>query len=154
MKPCAANATLLEKLSHHSARHAASPWAFIVAVGFVCAWVIAGPLVHYSHHWELVMIYGSNAVTFIMVFLIQREQTKESSAMQIKLNEIIAALNGANNKMISVESLSQSEITSLENDYQSLAAQIKLDDEASTCVVSVDDVVKVDAETAPTIPPA
>ncbi len=82
------------------------------------------------------MIYGSNSVTFIMVFLIQREQNKEASAMQIKLNEIIAALHGANNKMISVENLSEGEIKTIKKDYQSLATQINSVDGASTSAVA------------------
>ncbi|MBY0427717.1 MAG: low affinity iron permease family protein [Alphaproteobacteria bacterium] len=147
MKASPENANFLEKLSHHSARHAGGPWAFVVAVAFVLAWVLAGPFVHYSHYWELIMIYGSNVVTFVMVFLIQRVQNKESAAMQIKLNEIIAALNGANNKMISIENLSEGEIVLLEKDYQDLATQINKEDETSTCAVSVDDIIKDDVVT-------
>lgn len=136
MTGCSENATFLEKLSHHSARHAASPWAFLFAVCFIVGWLMSGPFIHFSHNWELVMIYGSNSVTFIMVFLIQREQNKEASAMQIKLNEIIAALHGANNKMISVENLSEGEIKTIKKDYQSLATQINSVDGASTSAVA------------------
>jgi low affinity Fe/Cu permease len=113
-----------------------------VAISFVVGWVITGFFVGFSHHWEMVMIGASEIVTFVMVFLIQRALNKDSSAMQIKLNEIIAALNGANNKMISVESLSENEITSLEKEYHDLATRIKSDDEISTGIVSVSDVVK------------
>ena len=142
MTVCPENATILEKLSHHSARQAASPWAFLLAVGFVVLWIIAGPFVHFSHYWELVMIYGTHGITFLMVFLIQHKQTKASTPMKLKLNEIIAALNGANNKMISVENLTEGELKSIKEDYQNLATQISSADEVSTQAVSVDDVLK------------
>lgn len=142
MKPCAENANFLEKLSYHLAHYAGSPWAFLIAIAFVVGWLIAGPIVDFSDGWHMVMIGASEIVTFIMVFLIQRSQNKDSSAMQIKLNEIIAALNGANNKMISVENLSEDEIISLGKDYQDLATQINKEDETSTGTVSVDDVIK------------
>jgi low affinity Fe/Cu permease len=142
MKPCAENANFLEKLSYHLAHYAGSPWAFLVAIMFIIAWIVTGPFVDYSHRWEMVMISASEIVTFIMVFLIQRSQNKDSTAMQIKLNEIIAALNGANNKIISIENLSESEIITLEKNYHDLATQINKEDETSTCAVSVDDVIK------------
>lgn len=94
------------------------------------------------------MRIASGAATFIMVFLIQRSQNKNSLAMQIKLNEIIAALHGANNRMISIEDLSEGEIHSLQKDYQSLATHIHKDNEASTHAVSMEDVVKLEEDVA------
>ncbi len=90
------------------------------------------------------MRVAGGTVTFIMVFLIQRSQNKDSLAMQIKLNEIIAALHGANNRMISIEDLSEGEINSLQKDYQSLATHIHKDGETSTHAVSIEDVVKLE----------
>jgi low affinity Fe/Cu permease len=134
------NARFLENLAYHSARWAGSPWAYLVAVGFTLLWLLAGPFMHFSNDWELVMRVAGGTVTFIMVFLIQRSQNKDSQAMQIKLNEIIAALKGANNRMISIESLSEGEINSLKNDYQSLATHINKDGGTSTHAVSMEEV--------------
>jgi low affinity Fe/Cu permease len=136
------HAKSLENLAYHSARWAGSPWAYLVAVGFTLAWLASGPFLHFSNHWELIMRVASGTVTFLMVFLIQRSQDKNSLAMQIKLNEIIAALHGANNRMISIEDLSEGEIHSLQKDYQNLATHINKDNETSTHAVSMEDVTK------------
>ena len=142
MTPHSENAKFLENLAYHSARWAGSPWAYLVAVGFTLIWLVSGPFLQFSENWQLVMKTAGGTVTFIMVFLIQRSQNKDYLAMQIKLNEIIAALHGANNRMISIEDLSEGEIHSLQKDYQSLATHIHKDNETSTHAVSLEDVVK------------
>jgi len=138
------SAKFLENLAYHSARWAGSPWAYLVAVGFTLVWLVSGPFVQFSDSWQLIMKTASGMVTFIMVFLIQRSQDKNSLAMQIKLNEIIAALHGANNRMISIEDLSEGEIHSIQKDYQSLATHINKDNETSTHAVSVEEVIKLE----------
>ncbi len=135
------DAKFLENLAYHSACWAGSPWAYVAAVGFTLVWLASGPFLQFSDNWQLIMKTASGAVTFIMVFLIQRSQNKNSLAMQIKLNEIIAALHGANNRMISIEDLSEGEIHSIQKDYQSLATHIHKDNETSTQAVSMEDVV-------------
>jgi low affinity Fe/Cu permease len=134
----------LENLAYHSARCAGSPLAYLIAVGFTLAWLALGPPMHFSNDWELIMRVAGGTVTFIMVFLIQRSQNKNSLAMQIKLNEIIAALRGANNRMISIEDLSEREIHSLQKDYQNLATHINKDNETSTHAVTMEDVSKTE----------
>ena len=136
------HAKSLENLAYHSARWAGSPWAYIMAAGFTLAWLASGPFMHFSSNWELIMRVAGGTVTFLMVFLIQRSQDKNSLAMQIKLNEIIAALHGANNRMISIEDLSEGEIHSLQKDYQNLATHINKDNETSTHAVSMEDMTK------------
>jgi low affinity Fe/Cu permease len=140
------NTGSLENLAYHSARWAGSPWAYLAAVGFTLAWLVSGPFLQFSDPWELIMKTASGAVTFLMVFLIQRSQNKDSLAMQIKLNEIIAALHGANNRMISIEDLSEGEIHSLQKDYQTLATHINRDNGASTRAVSMEEVVKLEED--------
>jgi low affinity Fe/Cu permease len=135
------NLKFLENIAYHSARWAGSPWAYLIAIGFALLWLVSGPFMAFSNAWELIMRSASGVVTFIMVFLIQRSQNKDSLAMQIKLNEIIAALQGANNRMINIENLSEREINSLQKDYQSLATHIKKDQETSTHSVSVEEVI-------------
>lgn len=141
-------ARFLEDMAYHSAQWTASPLAYLAAVGFTLLWLAAGPFLHFSDNWELVMRSAAGTVTFIMVFLIQRSQHKDSLAMQIKLNEIIGALQGANNHMISIEDLSEREIHSLQKDYQTLATQIHNVNEVSTHPVSLEDVIKLEEEVA------
>lgn len=138
---CSKNIKFFENLAYRSAKWAASPWAYVAALSFTVIWLAAGPFLKYSDNWQLIMKTAGGTVTFIMVFLIQRSQDKNSLAMQIKLNEIIAALKGANNRMISIENLSEGEINSLKKDYQSLATQINLDEKSSTHAVSMEEVV-------------
>jgi len=140
------NAKFLENLAYHSARWASSPWAYLVAVGFTLIWLAVGPFVQFSEDWQLIMKTASGTVTFLMVFLIQRSQNKDALAMQIKLNEIIAALHGANNRMISIEDLSEGEIHSIQKDYQSLATHIHKDNETSTHAVSMEEVIKLEED--------
>jgi len=95
--------------------------AFMAAVSVILIWLATGPIFHYSDTWQLVINTGTTIVTFLMVFLIQRAQNKEASAMQMKLNEIVAALEGASNRLISVEDLSEHELGVLHIHFQRLA---------------------------------
>jgi len=139
------NVKFLENIAYHSARWAGSPWAYLLAVGFALIWLISGPFMKFSNNWELIMRSASGTATFIMVFLIQRSQNKNSLAMQIKLSEIIASLHGANNRMISIEDLTEEEIHSLQKDYQRMATHIHKDEEASTHSISMEDVEETSA---------
>ncbi len=92
----------------------------IASVGLVLVWAITGPYFHYSDTWQLVINTLTNLVTFIMVFLIQRSQNKDSLAVQLKLNEVVAALHGASNRLIAIEDLSEEELRALHVRYQRL----------------------------------
>jgi low affinity Fe/Cu permease len=96
-------------------------WAFGLAVIVVVAWALAGPLFDFSENWQLVINTGTTIVTFLMVFLIQHSQNKETRALQLKLNELIAAMEGASNRLIDVEDLTDREIDYLYRRYQHLA---------------------------------
>ncbi len=95
-------------------------YAFIVAVVFVIGWAITGPLFHYSNSWQLVVNTASSIATFLMVFVIQHSQNKDTTAIQLKLDELIAASH-ANNKMISIEDLSDEELEVMRKFYSSLS---------------------------------
>jgi low affinity Fe/Cu permease len=95
--------------------------AFLSAFGVVILWLLTGPIFHYSDTWQLIINTGTTVVTFLMVFLIQRSQNKDALAVQLKLNELVAALDGASNKLISVEDLSEEELHVLAIHYQLLA---------------------------------
>ena len=98
-----------------------SVWAFSLALGVVVAWALTGPMFGFSETWQLVINTGTTIVTFLMVFLIQHAQNKENRALQLKLNELIAATRGASNRLIDVEDLSDHEIEVLYGRYQKLA---------------------------------
>ncbi len=111
----------LERFSLAAMRWAGSSWAFGAAVAVIVVWGLTGPVFHYSDTWQLVINTGTTIVTFLMVFLIQRAQNKESKAIQLKLNEIVAAIEGASNRLIDVEGLSEAEIDTLHKHYGELA---------------------------------
>ena len=96
-------------------------WAFAIAVGVILLWILTGPLFDFSDTWQLIINTGTTIVTFLMVFLIQRSQNKEARAVQLKLNEIVAALQGASNRMIAVEELNEGDLEILRRHYQKLA---------------------------------
>jgi len=108
---------LLARFSYRATEWAGSSWAFAVAVAIILIWAVTGPLFRFSDTWQLVINTGTTIVTFLMVFLIQRAQNKESKAVQLKLNEIVAAIDGASNRLIDVESLSEEEIAVLHKHY-------------------------------------
>jgi len=109
-----------ERLSEQATRRAGSTGAFIAAAGVIVVWLLFGPLFHYSDTWQLVINTGTTVVTFLMVFLIQRSQNKESMAVQLKLNELIAAMEGASNRLIDVEDLGEDELKVLHAFYTKL----------------------------------
>ena len=111
----------LERFSMLATEWAGSSLAFVVAVSVIAAWVVTGPLFGFSDTWQLVINTGTTIVTFLMVFLIQRAQNKESKVVQLKLSEIVAALQGASNRLIDVEGLSEQELEVLHRHYQALA---------------------------------
>lgn len=94
--------------------------AFSVAVLVVILWAASGPFFGFSETWQLVVNTGTTIVTFLMVFLIQRSQNKESLAVQLKLNEIVAAVSGASNRLIDAEDLGEHELATLRDHYQRL----------------------------------
>jgi low affinity Fe/Cu permease len=101
--------------------------AFLVALALVVVWLLTGPLFGFSERWQLVINTGTTIVTFLMVFLIQRSQNKASLALQLKLNELVAALDGASNRLVSVEELSEEELKTLQDHYARLAAMAARD---------------------------
>jgi low affinity Fe/Cu permease len=111
----------LERASQHITRWSGSSWAFSLALLIIVVWIVTGPFFGFSDTWQLVINTGTTVVTFLMVFLIQRSQNKESMAVQLKLNEIVAALEGASNRLIDIESLGEAELEVLHRHYRKLA---------------------------------
>src|SRR5580692_9524430 len=98
-----------------------SSWAFAVAALIVLVWLATGPIFHYSDTWQLVINTGTTIVTFLMVFLIQRAQNKDALAVHLKLNEIVAAMHGASNRLVDAEDLDEEELGKLHHLYKHLA---------------------------------
>ena len=94
--------------------------AFIIALATIIVWLITGPFFNYSDTWQLVINTGTTVITFLMVFLIQRAQNKDSIAIHLKLNELIAAVKGASNHLIESQNLSEDELKTLEKHYAKL----------------------------------
>jgi low affinity Fe/Cu permease len=111
----------LERFSEIAARWTGTDAAFAVAVAVVIVWATLGPVFHFSDTWQLTINTGTTIVTFLMVFLIQRNQNKESLAIHLKLNEIVAALHGASNRLIEAEGFSEKDLETLQKHYRELA---------------------------------
>jgi low affinity Fe/Cu permease len=100
---------------------AGSFWAFSLALGIVVVWALTGPIFGFSEKWQLLINTGTTIVTFLMVFVIQHAQNKDMRAVQLKLNELIAAMEGASNRLIDVEDLSDRELEHIYARYQQLS---------------------------------
>jgi len=119
---------ILERFSTVVSRWTGTSTAFAVACGIVLVWVVTGPLFGYSDTWQLVINTGTTIVTFLMVFLVQRTQNKDSLALHLKLNELVAAVNGASNRLIDIEDLSEQELLALREFYSRLVTMARRDD--------------------------
>jgi low affinity Fe/Cu permease len=120
-----APARAFERFAAAATHFTGSVPAFAFALGIVLVWAITGPIFHFSDTWQLVINTGTTIVTFLMVFLIQQTQNKDGLAIQLKLNELVAALEGASNRLISVEDLTSEELRVLHAHYQLLAKRAK-----------------------------
>jgi low affinity Fe/Cu permease len=118
---------LLERFSRKVTEATGTSTAFIIAFLVIIVWLISGPFFQFSDTWQLVINTGTTIVTFLMVFLIQRSQNKDALAIHLKLNEIVAALEGASNRLIDVEDLTEDEIKTLHKHYQRLVDMAKVD---------------------------
>jgi low affinity Fe/Cu permease len=104
------------------ARFTGRPVTFALAVGVIVVWIVTGPLFQYSDTWQLVINTGTTVVTFLMVFLIQNTQNRDTQAMQVKLDELIRVTKGAHNALLDLEELSEQELNLFRVKYQKLAA--------------------------------
>jgi len=111
----------LERMSGAVTAWTGTSTAFGLAIGVIVVWVVLGPVFGYSDTWQLVINTGTTIVTFLMVFLIQRSQNKDALAIHLKLNELVAALEGASNRLIDVESLSEKDLRTLQSHFSMLA---------------------------------
>src|SRR6185295_14513414 len=119
-----APSTLTQRFSQFA--HATSVWSgnpltFLAAVGLIVVWVLTGPIFNYSDTWQFVINTGTTIVTFLMVFLIQNTQNRDTLAIQLKLSELVLAMKGAENKFAAIEDLSDEELEQLHRDCRARA---------------------------------
>lgn len=107
------NQDIFERFSNWATKFTGSSYAFIGATLIVLVWAISGPIFKYSETWQLVINTGTTIITFLMVFLIQKAQNKDSKAIQIKLNELLAANEKASNRIVDIEDLTEKELDDL-----------------------------------------
>lgn len=117
----------LERFSEAITKFTGSSGAFVGALAIIVVWGALGPVFGYSDTWQLVINTGTTIVTFLMVFLIQRAQNKDSKAVALKLNELVAAMKGASNRLIDAEDLSEKELDTLHRHFCKLAEMARAD---------------------------
>ena len=123
-------ACLFDRFASFATRWAGSPSAFCGAVFVIVAWLVAGPFFHYSDAWQLFVNTGTTIITFLMVFLLQQSQNKDSVAMHLKLDELLSSQRAASNALIGIEHASEEELRRLAATYLALASQRRQDGDA------------------------
>jgi low affinity Fe/Cu permease len=118
-------ANAFTRISKWTCRAAGHPATFAAAILVILVWAATGPVFHYSDTWQLVINTGTTVVTFLMVFLIQNTQNRDGAAMQIKLDELIRALQGAHNELVNLEDMTDEELHKMKAHYTRLAERAR-----------------------------
>jgi low affinity Fe/Cu permease len=113
------------RFAKSAARFCGRPRVFVLAVLVIVVWIITGPIFHFSDTWQLVINTGTTIVTFLMVFLIQNTQNRDTEAIQVKLDELIRATKGAHNALLDLEELEEESLESFKQRYQALASSAR-----------------------------
>jgi len=114
--------TWYSRFAKTASRICGRPPVFVLAVGVIAAWIVTGPMFHFSDTWQLVINTGTTIVTFLMVFLIQNTQNRDTEAIQVKLDELIRATQGAHNALLDLEELEGEKLDAFRSKYQALAS--------------------------------
>ncbi|WP_374950345.1 low affinity iron permease family protein [Mucilaginibacter sp.] len=128
---------LFEKFANWATAATGSSAAFIIAIVTILVWLVTGPIFKYSDTWQLIINTGTTIITFLMVFLIQKSQNKDSKAVHLKLNELLASHQGASNRMVNIEDLTEKELDQLTKFYVKLSNLAEKEDDI-TCTHSID----------------
>ncbi len=115
------NNRFFQRISAKAAQWFGSPWAFIAAIILIIVWVVTGPVFHFSDTWQLVANTATNIITFVMVFIIQSSQNRDTKALHLKLDELIRATEGTRNAMVNLEDLSDEQINHLLQEFERLS---------------------------------
>jgi low affinity Fe/Cu permease len=113
------------RITKAASRFSGRPLCFALAAGVVLLWAVTGPLFKFSNTWQLVINTGTTIITFLMVFLIQATQNRDTAALQIKLDELIRATEGAHNKLLDLEELEEADLIDFQNRYEALAKEAR-----------------------------
>jgi low affinity Fe/Cu permease len=121
MKGSMQQASWYSQFAKKAAHFCGRPPVFVIAVGIILVWIVTGPIFHYSDTWQLVINTGTTIITFLMVFLIQNTQNRDTQAIQVKLDELIRATKGAHNALLDLEELEEETLDAFRVKYQALA---------------------------------
>lgn len=135
-----------ERISNTITTYSGSSAVFAVAICLILLWAVTGPVFNYSNTWLLIVNTGTSVITFLMVFLIQKAQNKEAIAVQLKLNELIAASTHASNRLLNIQDLSEAELKTLYEHYRKLV-ELTQKAESNTKIHSVENVIEAIDET-------
>jgi low affinity Fe/Cu permease len=113
--------SLFARIAQWASLQTGRSWAFVTAIAVVVAWAATGPLFHWSDTWQLVINTGTTIVTFLMVFLIQHAQNRDTQAIHVKLDELIRATKGAHNRLIALEDQSEEELAAAREEVRRVA---------------------------------
>jgi low affinity Fe/Cu permease len=119
--------TWYSQFAKKAAHFCGRPRVFTLAVGVIVVWIVTGPVFHFSDTWQLVINTGTTIITFLMVFLIQNTQNRDTEAIQVKLDELIRATKGAHNAVLDLEELEEETLDAFRTKYQGLAAAARAD---------------------------
>ena len=133
-----------EIFASHAAKATGSTTAFCLAVSVVAAWALSGPFFNYSETWQLVINTGTTIITFLMVFLIQKAQNKDSLAIQLKLNELVASHEYASNRLIDIEEMTETEMETIKKYYRHLS-QLAVKDQSLQSTHSIEEAEELQA---------
>ena len=125
------------RLAKSTARITGRPVTFMIAVSVVAAWAVTGPLFGFSDTWQLVINTGTTIITFLMVFLIQSTQNRDSEAMQVKLDELIRVTHGAQNALLDLEELEEEELDRIKGGYEKMAERARGELEVSKLMLTM-----------------
>ena len=119
------NVAWYSRFAKNAAHFCGRPRVFVMAVAVIAVWIVTGPLFHFSDTWQLVINTGTTIITFLMVFLIQNTQNRDTEAIQIKLDELIRATKGAHNALLDLEELEEGNLDAFRAKYEALAADAR-----------------------------
>ena len=120
---------MFRKFAYKSSEALGSPISFIVALFIVIGWAAVGPLYNYSDTWQLVINTGTTIITFLMVFLIQNTQNRDTKLIQIKIDELIRAMDTARNQLLNLENLTDKDLTRLQKEFERLGKRARVSEE-------------------------
>lgn len=139
--------SFFDKFSAHATKVTGSVWAFIIALLVIIIWGVSGPIFHFSDTWQLVINTSTTIVTFLMVFIIQQTQNKDTTAIHLKLNELIASNKFASNRLVDAEDLTEEELQVLKKFYVRLSSLAEQEDDIKASH-SIDDAEGLQQEKA------